>query len=189
MATPRRRGRRALVVSTLVAAIAATPSGAAARRSSSVPTLKWRACPNAEGFQCASASVPKDYAFAGKGKIRLALTRLPATDRQHRIGSLFVNFGGPGATAVDTIQATKKGFGSLNDRFDIVGFDPRGVGQSKPSINCKVNQETGDLPAAVHDAAEPRCQSTRPKGRGLHPALPGPQPGHPALRLDRQRRP
>jgi pimeloyl-ACP methyl ester carboxylesterase len=142
MATPRRRGRRALVVSTLVAAIAATPSGAAARRSSSVPTLKWRACPNAEGFQCASASVPKDYAFAGKGKIRLALTRLPATDRQHRIGSLFVNFGGPGATAVDTIQATKKGFSSLNDRFDIVGFDPRGVGQSKPSINCKVNQET-----------------------------------------------
>jgi pimeloyl-ACP methyl ester carboxylesterase len=142
MATPRRRGRRALVVSTLVAALAASPSGASAHRSSPVPTLKWRACRNAAGFQCASASVPKDYAFAAKGKIRLALTRLPATDQQHRIGSLFVNFGGPGATAVDTIQATKKGFGSLNERFDIVGFDPRGVGQSKPSIDCKVNQET-----------------------------------------------
>jgi pimeloyl-ACP methyl ester carboxylesterase len=141
MATPRRRGRRALVVSALVAALAASPSGASARRSS-VPTLKWRACPKAAGFQCASARVPKDYAFPEKGKIRLALTRLPATDRQHRIGSVFVNFGGPGGTAVDTLQASKARFGSLNDRFDIVGFDPRGVGQSKPSIDCKVNQET-----------------------------------------------
>ncbi|MCW3050722.1 MAG: hypothetical protein JWO74_5006, partial [Solirubrobacterales bacterium] len=142
IARPRGRGRWALVVGALVAALAASPSAASARRSSLVPALKWHACANAAGFQCASASVPKDYAFPGKAKIRLALTRLPATDRRHRIGSVFVNFGGPGASGVDTLQASRKGFGSLNDRFDIVGFDPRGVGQSKPSIDCKVNQET-----------------------------------------------
>jgi pimeloyl-ACP methyl ester carboxylesterase len=142
IATPRGRGRWALVVSTLVVALAASPSGASARHSSLVPTLKWHACANAAGFQCASASVPKDYAFPGKARIRLALTRLPATDRHHRIGSVFVNFGGPGASGVDTLQASRKGFGSLNDRFDIVGFDPRGVGHSRPSIDCKVNQET-----------------------------------------------
>src|SRR4051794_7060244 len=101
MAAPRRRTRRALVVGTIVAALAAGPPGASAQRSSRVPALKWQACRNAAGFQCASASVPKDYASGAKGKIRLALTRLPATDRQHRIGSLFINFGGPGATTVD----------------------------------------------------------------------------------------
>jgi pimeloyl-ACP methyl ester carboxylesterase len=141
MATSRCRTRRALVFGTLVA-LAASPPGASAHRSSQVPTLKWRACPNAADFQCASASVPKDYGVPEKGKIRLALTRLPATDQQHRIGSLFVNFGGPGGDAVDTLQAKKGLFHSLNDRFDIVGFDPRGVGQSKPSIDCKANQET-----------------------------------------------
>jgi pimeloyl-ACP methyl ester carboxylesterase len=142
MAAPRRRTRRALVVSTLVAALAAGPPGASAQRSSRVPALKWQACRNAAGFQCASASVPKDYTSGAKGKIRLALTRLPATDRQHRIGSLFINFGGPGASTVDALQARKERFASLNDRFDIVGFDPRGVGASKPSIDCKANQET-----------------------------------------------
>lgn len=68
---------------------------------------------------------------------------MPAVDQQHRIGSLFFNFGGPGAPAVDYLQANGAGFMSaLNQRFDIVAFDPRGVGPSSPSIDCKVNQET-----------------------------------------------
>ena len=143
MATPRRRARRVLLAAgVLVVALAAGAPGASARPAA-VPTLSWQECPSAPGFQCTTAKVPKDYANPGKGKIELALTRLPATDRAHRIGSLFVNFGGPGGTAVDTIQAIgKELFAPLNDRFDIVGFDPRGVGQSKPSIDCKVNQET-----------------------------------------------
>ena len=56
---------------------------------------------------------------------------------------MFINYGGPGGTAVDTTQAVGKDlFGAVNDKFDLVAFDPRGVGQSTPSIDCKANQET-----------------------------------------------
>jgi pimeloyl-ACP methyl ester carboxylesterase len=56
---------------------------------------------------------------------------------------MFVNFGGPGGTAVDIVQAYGALlFETLNERFDIVGFDPRGVGQSENPVDCKVNQET-----------------------------------------------
>jgi pimeloyl-ACP methyl ester carboxylesterase len=121
----------------LAIAIAGAPSAGATKP---VPRLHWKAC--ADGFQCATAKVPKDYARPNAGKVRLAVVRLRAQDKDDRIGSLFVNFGGPGGTAVDTIQAVGKDlFGPLNDRYDIVGFDPRGVGQSSPSIDCAVDQE------------------------------------------------
>jgi len=77
MAAPRRR-TVVLVLSALVAALAAGPPGASARRASRVPSLKWPACPKAAGFPFASASVPKDYAVPGQGKIALAPPRLPA---------------------------------------------------------------------------------------------------------------
>jgi pimeloyl-ACP methyl ester carboxylesterase len=106
-----------------------------------VPTLDWVDC--GEGFQCATAVVPRDYSRPRGPKTHLAVTRLPARNVAQRIGSLFVNFGGPGGTAVDTLQAFGALlFESLNERFDIVGFDPRGVGQSESPIDCKVNQET-----------------------------------------------
>ncbi len=68
---------------------------------------------------------------------------MPAADHANRLGSLFFNFGGPGGTAVDYLQEVgATGYWSaLNERFDIVGFDPRGVGQSTPSIDCNVDQE------------------------------------------------
>jgi pimeloyl-ACP methyl ester carboxylesterase len=136
------RARRLLVGAGVVAAtLVAGPAAASARPSAPVPHLSWTDCGG--GFQCATAKVPRDYARPAGRTIRLALIRLPATDRARRIGSLFVNFGGPGGEAVSTIRAAgRELFGSLNDRFDIVGFDPRGVGQSTPSIDCKVNQET-----------------------------------------------
>jgi pimeloyl-ACP methyl ester carboxylesterase len=105
-------------------------------------SLAWAPCADAAGFDCATAQVPKDYARPRAGQLSLALVRLPATDPSRRVGSLFVNFGGPGGDAVSTIKANRELFSGLNDRFDIVGFDPRGVGESTPSIDCKVNQET-----------------------------------------------
>jgi pimeloyl-ACP methyl ester carboxylesterase len=91
--------------------------------------------------------VPLDYDRPNGRTISIAVARAPAKDPANRIGSLFVNPGGPGAPGVDFVAAaTSVGFfDTLNQRFDIVGFDPRGVGQSTPSIDCDVNQETDGL--------------------------------------------
>src|SRR5690242_17920189 len=57
-----------------------------------VPVLHWTAC--GDGFECATAAVPLDYGRLRGASVSLALVRLPATDRRHRIGSLLVNPGG-----------------------------------------------------------------------------------------------
>jgi pimeloyl-ACP methyl ester carboxylesterase len=131
----------AAAVCSLAAALAAAP-GASAR---DAPALDWQDCtvfPDAP-VQCATQTVPLDYDKPGGKTIDIAVGRVPARDQAHRIGSLFFNLGGPGAPAVDFLQAGGVAlFAALNERFDIVGFDPRGTGQSSPSIDCKVNQET-----------------------------------------------
>jgi pimeloyl-ACP methyl ester carboxylesterase len=138
-----RTARSALQILLVFAALLAVASGAQAATAKPgwIPELKWSDC--ADGFECATAAVPLDYDKREGKKIELAVTRLRAQDPARRIGSLFVNYGGPGGDAVATTQAIGKDlFGALNDRFDIVAFDPRGVGESKPSIDCAVNQET-----------------------------------------------
>src|SRR3954447_20912914 len=113
-----------------------------------VPTLGWRACglsddAAAADVQCAVADLPMDYDDPSGKQVHIAVAKVPAVDQAHRIGSLFFNFGGPGGPSVDYLQSAGAGiFAALNQRFDIVGFDPRGVGQSTPSIDCKANQET-----------------------------------------------
>jgi pimeloyl-ACP methyl ester carboxylesterase len=113
-----------------------------------VPHLAWRACGTtpagvAAGVQCAAAVLPLDYGVPRGVQVHIAVAKVPARDRAHRIGSLFFNLGGPGAPAVDFLQSSGPGvFGALNQRFDIVGFDPRGVGQSSPAIDCRVDQQT-----------------------------------------------
>ena len=103
--------------------------------------LRWSDC--GDGFQCATAKVPKDYGRPREGTLDIAVIRKPATDAQHRIGSLFVNYGGPGGDGVQTTRDAYAGglFDSLNDRFDIVSFDPRGTGESEGAIDCRANQE------------------------------------------------
>ena len=103
--------------------------------------LTWSAC-GAAGAQCTTATVPKDYDDPGAGTLDLAVAKSPATDPARRIGSLFLNFGGPGADAATYVALLgAKLFPVLNSRFDIVGVDPRGTGGSVP-VDCKVNQET-----------------------------------------------
>src|SRR4051794_20600209 len=104
-------------------------------------TLDWSDCADAPGFQCATAQLPRDYDSPNASKLSIAVTRLPARDQKNKVGSLFVNYGGPGGDGVSTTQAVGADlFGALNERFDIVGFDPRGVGESRPSIDCHANQ-------------------------------------------------
>jgi pimeloyl-ACP methyl ester carboxylesterase len=95
--------------------------------------IKWTSC--GSGFQCGSLTVPLDYANPDKDIIKLALIRKPATDPAHRIGSLLTNPGGPGASGIDYLRQAAGDMANLNKRFDLVGFDPRGIGQSAP-VRC-----------------------------------------------------
>jgi pimeloyl-ACP methyl ester carboxylesterase len=99
------------------------------------PRLDWQDC--ADGFECATARVPLDYDKPTGRTIELALIRLPATDPSRRIGSLFVNPGGPGNSGVQFVRESGKTVypADVRARFDIVGMDPRGIGASTP-VRC-----------------------------------------------------
>jgi pimeloyl-ACP methyl ester carboxylesterase len=111
-------------------------SSAERRRVDAVPTPKphWYSC--YQWAQCATAKVPLDYDRPNGRKVDIALLRVKARDQKHRIGSLFVNPGGPGGSGVAMALAAPYFMSdALLDRFDIVGMDPRGVGFSDP-VNC-----------------------------------------------------
>ncbi len=96
-------------------------------------SVTWRTCGDLE---CASIDVPLDWSEPDGATIALALSRRPADNQDERVGSLLINPGGPGGSGidlvknVDTFASTK-----LMASYDIVGFDPRGVGESSP-IDC-----------------------------------------------------
>ena len=80
--------------------------------------------------------MPRDYARPCGPKVRLALIRRPAVDQENRIGSLFLNPGGPGGSGVDFVRTAPPPAFQLVSKFDVVGFDPRGVGGSEPAVDC-----------------------------------------------------
>jgi pimeloyl-ACP methyl ester carboxylesterase len=94
-------------------------------------------------LQCAYVKVPLDYANPNGRVIQIGLLRRLASDPARRIGSLVMNPGGPGASgmsaAADLIPAVKNT--ELGQRFDFVGFDPRGVGSSEPRVVCRTPAE------------------------------------------------
>ena len=99
-----------------------------------VPTLAWSDCGDGV-HQCTSARVPLDYRRPGGTQLTLQLRRRPATDPATRIGTLFLYAGGPGSSGWDWVQSfATSSSPELRDRFDIVGFDPRGVHRSQPVI-------------------------------------------------------
>jgi pimeloyl-ACP methyl ester carboxylesterase len=137
-ATRDRRGRLTVLSSVMaVIALAAlslpgTPATASAAPS---PQIQWSPCEGGH-FQCATVPVPLDYDHPDGASILLSLIRLRATDPDHRIGSLLVNPGGPGGSGVDLVLAAGE-FApqQIRARFDLVGFDPRGIARSTP-VRC-----------------------------------------------------
>jgi pimeloyl-ACP methyl ester carboxylesterase len=102
--------------------------------------LKWRGCYG--NYQCSNLLVPINYADLSVGAFSLALLRFQALDQDRRIGSLVVNPGGPGASGVNyAYNAENIVSPEILERFDIVGFDPRGVGDSA-AIKCLNDSET-----------------------------------------------
>jgi pimeloyl-ACP methyl ester carboxylesterase len=102
------------------------------------PTLRWSPCHQDLGpFECATLQVPLDYDHPGRNPIRIGLVRLPATSPEDRIGSLLVNPGGPGGSGVELVLLAGQFLYSdeVRARFDLVGFDPRGIITSSP-LRC-----------------------------------------------------
>lgn len=94
-------------------------------------------------LQCTRVEVPLDYTQPQGRTARLGLLRRPADNQQERQGSLLVNPGGPGASGMSAVAslATAVDGTDLGRRFDLVGFDPRGIGASEPKIVCRNTQE------------------------------------------------
>ncbi|MER5783632.1 alpha/beta hydrolase [Streptomyces mobaraensis] len=91
-------------------------------------------------WECTTLPVPLDYARPDGPKIDLALIRARATDSAHRVGSLVFNFGGPGGSGVATLPELAKSYAGLRARYDLVSFDPRGVGESA-GVRCLDDRE------------------------------------------------
>jgi pimeloyl-ACP methyl ester carboxylesterase len=144
-----------------VAADAAVPAAAAPAATAPAATVSWHSCPrytaavlSYTGFQgsqvqnefrtlwartqCGTVRVPLNYSEPHGRQISIAITLLKAADQAHRLGSLLVNPGGPGVSGyLMPVQLAMPGSpsASLNQRYDLIGFDPRGVGYST-RVSC-----------------------------------------------------
>lgn len=100
-----------------------------------VPRIDWEDC--GRRLECGLLEVPLDYGEPTGTTIRLAVTRRLAEDSRDRIGSLLVNPGGPGFGGQVLAEDAELYYASdLLERFDIVGWDPRGTGESEPAVDC-----------------------------------------------------
>lgn len=154
--------RSRTVLAACLASLSGTPLvPAAAFASMPSPTIAWHGCPTYSDAalrrmmppdaisefttlwartECGTISVPLDYRRPAGRRISVAVTRLRATDQAHRLGSLALNPGGPGGsgylTPLETVTRHANGNGEeLNRRYDLIGFDPRGVGYST-KLDC-----------------------------------------------------
>jgi len=151
--------RRCLAVGALLVMVSACSSGSSS--SDSTPdtrapvstlyapaeggTLKWKSCSgdSLDPLQCARLSVPFDYNNPSKGSFSLKLVKRPANIRTQRVGSMLVNPGGPGFGGTDLPENAESYFSTtLIDTFDIIGWDPRGTGESTPAVDCVDNYDT-----------------------------------------------
>ncbi|MFD6764023.1 alpha/beta hydrolase [Streptomyces roseolus] len=146
--------RRRLTVLAVAGGLLATgctgtdPAGSGPKPVAS-PRLDWKRCDDAGAeWRCATVKVPLDHAKPAGATLGIALIRKEATDRKRRIGSLLFNFGGPGASGVEMLPQLSGEYASLGERYDLVGFDPRGVGRSS-GVVCRDDAEQAAAEAAV----------------------------------------
>jgi pimeloyl-ACP methyl ester carboxylesterase len=139
-----------LVVITAVAGvgIAGTAAAVTAQAQTTAPAagkIAWAKCasddPDLAKSECAQVSVPLDYRHPNGKKISVAVSRLKHTDTKNYKGVLFANPGGPGGSGLYLSGGLAGWFSGVGHdeipaQYDIIGFDPRGVGASKPAVSC-----------------------------------------------------
>ncbi|MCI3927986.1 alpha/beta hydrolase [Streptomyces sp. AN091965] len=132
--------------------------------------LSWSSCPApsvaqgtaeapGKGWQCATMKAPLDYAEPKGETVGVALIRKKATDSDQRVGSLVYNFGGPGASGVATLPQAAEDYTKLNAAYDLVSFDPRGVGNTT-TVKC-LDDKTLDTDPGSGDALKDAKRITR----------------------------
>ncbi|WBQ03465.1 alpha/beta hydrolase [Kribbella sp. CA-293567] len=137
-----------MIRKTLPAAIAAVAviatgggvSAASVSAQSSRPAVHWGPCPagtTGPGLQCATLDVPLDYRRPEGRKISIAFSRLASAKPEQRRGVLLLNQGGPGLGGLNFADTLVKGGlpQQVLDSYDLIGFDPRGIGHSTP-LTC-----------------------------------------------------
>ena len=159
--------RQAIMVAALVVTAVVVPVGANAS-TREAPAINWTAC--GPRLECASVAVPLDWRHPGGPTIALAVARHVASRPDQRIGSLFVNPGGPGDSGVAMVTGRGDALDAqTGGRFDIVGWDPRGAGGSAP-VSCFADpaeraslwqDQPGPPPAGTSGATWPRPSSWR----------------------------
>ncbi|WP_281690495.1 alpha/beta hydrolase [Pseudonocardia thermophila] len=158
---------RALCASLSILAVGAAPAPATVRPVAAAATgdpalapyytqrLNWGSCtPLADTdedrvtfadprFDCTFLTVPLDYVHPDGRQAKIAMMRVKATDPARRIGTVFTDPGGPGGSGVEFLPRFADGVRdtAVAQRFDLVGFDPRGVGKSTPTIDCSTTAE------------------------------------------------
>ncbi|OKK03447.1 hydrolase [Streptomyces sp. CB03234] len=146
-------------VATLVPALApatatASPTTSARAASAAAGSLKqyvhqkprWKRCDaqSPAAFQCATLKVPLDYGRPGGKQIDIAVSRMKASSAQERRGVLLLNPGGPGGPGLDMpLYLGSVLPAAVKKQYDLIGFDPRGVGRSTP-VGCGLTDDERD---------------------------------------------
>lgn len=138
--------------SSWVSSAAGAPSPVAAAQAVTVPLTPWKSC---GGMQCSTLTVPLDYAHPENGKtVKLAVTRIVANPLAGEYaGMMLTNPGGPGGSGTWMPGLRDYVPGTAAQRYDWVGFDPRGVGSSVPSLHCWPDYVGTDRPNFIPSTA------------------------------------
>ncbi len=103
--------------------------------------LSWSKCSSKTNHLCATIEVPVDYAKPDGDRFGLALRKVAASDPSKRVGSLLINPGGPGGSGLEFAQYASFVFSpQVRASYDIIGFDPRGIGRSSP-VGCLTDRD------------------------------------------------
>lgn len=155
----------AVALAALSATLAHAPSAAGAAAAPAAPArVVWKACGTAtySKLQCGTLKVPLDHGRPQGRQITLALSRIPHTATDYQ-GPLLVNPGGPGGSGTELAGlVAKKLPAKVAARYDVVGFDPRGVGASRPALDCEPRYLSPVRPDPVpHSQAEEQANLRR----------------------------
>jgi pimeloyl-ACP methyl ester carboxylesterase len=120
--------------------------------------IKWAACEGEDmpkDYQCGKVTVPLDYAHPTGGTLDVAMARYRATGTSR--GSVLLNFGGPGGAGISQLALQGKDFMGLTNGYDVVTFDPRGVGQSSPVSCGEGADQAADATNGTPDSSDPQA--------------------------------